>query len=55
MQDYFEYILQNGEKTDNSSIRICVNKIENRIIFKIKTGYSKIKKWWNYVEATKGR
>ena len=39
MQDYFEYILQNGEKTDNPSIRICVNKIENRIIFKIKTGY----------------
>ena len=29
----------NGEKTDNPSIRIYVNKIENRIIFKIKTGY----------------
>ena len=25
--------------TDNPSIRIYVNKIENRIIFKIKTGY----------------
>ena len=28
-----------GEKTDNPSIRIYVNKIENRITFKIKTGY----------------
>ena len=25
--------------TDNPSIRICVNKIENRITFKINTGY----------------
>ena len=24
---------------DNPSIKICVNKIENRITFKIKTGY----------------
>ena len=31
--------LKNGEKTDNPSIRIYVNKIENRITFKIKTGY----------------
>ena len=28
-----------GEKTDNSSIRIYVNKIENRITFKINKGY----------------
>ena len=27
------------EKTVNPSIRICRNKIENRITFKIKTGY----------------
>ena len=28
IQDYFEQILKkHGEKTDNSSIRICVNKI----------------------------
>ena len=40
IQDYFEYILQkHGEKTDNPSIRIHVNKIENRITFKTKTGY----------------
>ena len=28
-----------GEKTDNPWIRIYVNKIENKITFKIKTGY----------------
>ena len=40
IQDYFEYILKNhGEKIDNPLIRIYVNKIENRITFKIKTGY----------------
>ena len=27
------------EKTDNPSIRVYVNKIENRITFKIKTRY----------------
>ena len=32
-QDYFEYILKNME------IRIHVNKIENRITFRIKTWY----------------
>ena len=40
IQDYFEYILKkHGENTDNPSIRIYVNKIENRITFKVKTGY----------------
>ena len=40
IQDYFEYILkQHAEKTINPSIRIYVNKIENTITFKIKTGY----------------
>ena len=40
IQDYFEYILKNhGEKTVNLSIKIYSNKIENRITFKIKTGY----------------
>ena len=32
-------ILNNGEKIDNSSIRIYVNKTKNRFIFKIKTLY----------------
>ena len=40
IQDYFEYILKkHNEKIDNPSIKIYVNKIENRITFKIKTGY----------------
>ena len=40
IQDYFEYILKkHNEDIDNPSIRIYVNKIENRITFKIKTGY----------------
>ena len=38
--EYFEYILkQHGKKTVNPSVRIYINKIENRITFKIKTGY----------------
>ena len=40
IQDYFEYILKkHSENVDNPSIRIYVNKIENRITFKIKTRY----------------
>ena len=40
IQDYFEYILEkHGENIDNPSIRIYVNKTENRIRFKIKTGH----------------
>ena len=33
------YLKKYGEKTVNPSIRIYINKIENRITFKIKTGY----------------
>ena len=39
IQDYFEYILKKHKESDNPSIRIYLNKIENRITFKIKTGY----------------
>ena len=40
IQDHFEYILKkHGEKTVNPSIRIYINKIENRTTFKIKIGY----------------
>ena len=40
IQDYFEYIFKKqGGKTVNTSIRIYTNKIENRITFKIKSGY----------------
>ena len=37
IQDFFEYILKKHGKV-NPSIRIYINKIENRITFKIKTG-----------------
>ena len=41
IQDYFKYILKkHGENTNKPSIQIYVNKIENRITFKIKNGYS---------------
>ena len=41
IQDYFEYILEKyGEDIVKSSVQIYVNKIENRITFKIKNGYS---------------
>ena len=37
IQDYFKYILKKRETvTDTPSIMIYVNKIENRITFKIK-------------------
>ena len=40
IQDYLEYILKkHGEKKINPSIKIYINKIENRITFKIKTGH----------------
>ena len=41
IQDYFEYILEkHGEDIDEPSVQIYVNKIENRITFKINKGYS---------------
>ena len=40
IQDYFEYILKkHSENVDNPSIKIYVNKIENRVTFKTKKGY----------------
>ena len=40
IQDYFEYFLKtNSESVDNPSIRMYINRIENRIRFKIKSGY----------------
>ena len=40
IQDYFEYTLKkHGENIDISSIRIYINKIDNRITFKNKTRY----------------
>ena len=43
IQEYFEYIFkEHGEKindNNNPSIKLYTNKLENRITFKIKTGY----------------
>ena len=40
IQDCFEFILEkHGEDIDKPSVEIYVNKIEDRIIFKIKDGY----------------
>ena len=40
IQDYFEYILKKrGESVDNPSIRMYINRTENRITFKIKNGH----------------
>ena len=41
IQDYFEYILNNHrENTDKPSVQRYLNKIENRVTFKIKNGHS---------------
>ena len=41
IQDYFKYIMKkHGEDIDKPSVMIYVNKIENRVTFKIKNGYS---------------
>ena len=39
IQDYFEYILKK-HNIDNPSVKIYVKKVENRIAFRIKKGYS---------------
>ena len=40
IQDYFEFIIKKYETlTGNPSIQIYPNKIKNRIVFKMKTGY----------------
>ena len=40
IQDHFKYIIEKHEAiADNPPVSIYVNKIKNRIVFKIKTGY----------------
>ena len=40
IQDYFEFIVKKHETiANNPPVQIYVNRIKNRIIFKIKTGY----------------
>ena len=41
IQDYFEFIIKKYETItdENSPIKIYINKLKNRIVSKIKTGY----------------
>ena len=40
IQDYVEYIIKKHETiADNPPVQIYLNKIKNRIVFKIKSGY----------------
>ena len=40
IQDYIEYIIKKHETiSENAPILICANTINNRIVFKIKSGY----------------
>ena len=40
IQDYFGFIIKKHETlTENPPTQICLNKIKNRIVFKIKTDY----------------
>ena len=40
IQDYFEFIIKKHERlTENPPVQIYPNKIKNRIVFKIKSGY----------------
>ena len=40
IQDYFEFIIKkHGTLTKNPPVQVYLNKIKNRIVFKIKTEY----------------
>ena len=40
IQDYFEFIIQKHKTlTENPPIQIYPNKVKNRIVFRVKTGY----------------
>ena len=55
IHSFFEYITKKHETlTDNPPIRIYVNKVENRVTFKIKKGtistFLLLKRWNNLIE-----
>ena len=58
IQEYFEYIIKKHETfTENPPVQIYPNKIKNRIVFKIKTGYklnSLTPETMRLLESTKG-
>ena len=40
IQDYFEYVIEKNKTiADNPPKQISINKIKNRTVFKIKSGY----------------
>ena len=39
IQDYFDYVIKKQTIIHNLPIQIYINKIKNRVVFKIKTGY----------------
>ena len=48
IQDYFEYIIKKHETIeDKSAVQIYMNKIKNRIVFKINAGYKLELLSWN--------
>ena len=56
IQDYFEYILKkHGEDIDKPSVQICVNKIGNRVTFKIKNGYSLMSETMKLLGSTENK
>ena len=40
INDYFQFIIEKHDKEDKDSLKIYINKIQNRITFKVKTGWS---------------
>ena len=58
IQDYFEFIIKKHKiLTENPPVQIYPNKIKNRIVFKIKTGYklnSLTPETMRLLESTKG-
>ena len=55
IQDYFEYVLKNMETRLNPSIRIYINKIVNRITFKIKTSQNLTLETMKLLGSTKSK
>ena len=56
IQDYFEYILKkHGEDIDKPSVQIYVNKIGNRVTFKIKNGYSLMSETMKLLGSTENK
>ena len=56
IKDHFEYILKkHGEDIDKPSVQIYVNKIGNRVTFKIKNGYSLMSETMKLLGSTENK